>query len=161
MPQITLTGARFHGFKFTTGPKRGDGAPMVIAEFSASWTEKNRKAGDWKEVPDTVGGQVKLIPSELACTTLQFKPGGGLEAHAFSIDVSEATDFKCFVPTKEGDERELRFHVKSASIKAGKQLDAYGRTAGNAKGTLKLTLDGDTQERLISEDQAQDTLKDD
>src|SRR6202167_6245167 len=113
MPRIVLTGAAFHGFTFSTGPKRGDGSPIVIAEFSAPWTEKNREAGKWDEIPETVSGNVNLIPNELAASHFEFVPGKGLQDHAISIDASGATDFKCFIPTKEGEERELRFNIKT------------------------------------------------
>jgi hypothetical protein len=154
MAQITLTGAAFHGFRFTVGPKRGEGAPTVIAEFRAPWTEANRKAGGWEEVPDSVSGHISLVPTDLAASHIKFVPGKGLQQHAFSLDVSGASGLSLFVPTKEGEPRELRFVVKSANIKAGRLLDTYGRTAGAATGKLKISVD-ETQptEPLIFEDQ--------
>lgn len=144
MAKITLTGAAFHGFQFTVGPKRGEGAPMVIAEFSAPWTEKNREAGGWDELPESVSGSINLVPAELAATVFEFVPGKGMEAHAISLECSAATDFKCFVPTKEDEARELRFKIKSPSIKAGRTLDTYGRTCGEATGRLKISYDETT-----------------
>lgn len=142
MAKLSLTGVMFHGFKFSVGPRRGDGSPVVIAEFSAPWTEKNREAGGWQEIPDTVSGEPKLIPSSLAATHVEMKPRGLV---GFSLDCSEASGFKVFLPTKEGVPRELRFLVKSASIHAGKELDRYGRTAGAAAGTLRISHDQDAQ----------------
>jgi hypothetical protein len=144
----------FHGFKFSVGPKRGDGSPVVVAEFSAPWTDKNREAGGWQELPDTVSGNVSLVPCELAATHIEMKPRGIV---GFSIDCSEASGFSCFIPTKEGVPRELRFVVKSASIHAGKELDRYGRTAGAAAGTLRISHDQDAQtmiEEVVDSEEA-------
>jgi hypothetical protein len=161
MPRITLNSAAFHGFKFSTGPKRGDGGAIVIAEFSAPWTESNRKAGDWKELPSTVSGAVHLVPGELAATNIVFTPGKGMQMHAFSLECNGASDFICFVPTKEDEERELRFKVSMPGKDPGKKLEAYGRTCGNATGKLVISYDEDAQEQLIDEQQAMDTAKDD
>ena len=139
MAKITLTGAAFHGFHFVVGPGRGEGAPMVIADFSAPWTDKNREAGGWEELPESVSGSINLVPGELAASTFEFIPGKGLEAHAISLDCSSASDFKCFVPTKEGEPRELRFKIKSPALQAGKTLDAFGRSCGNATGRLRIS----------------------
>ncbi len=156
MAKIQLSVACCHGFRFTTGPKRGEGGPMVIAEFSAPWTERNREAGGWEEIPETVSGNVSLVPGTLAAQHIEFIPGNGLEKHAFSIDVSEATDFSCFIPAKEGEERELRFKVKSAAKDAGRTLETFCRTCGEATGKLKLSYDADAQQEL--EEEAQDEL---
>lgn len=142
MAKLNIISASFQGFEFSCGPKRGDGSPVVIAEFSAPWTEKNREAGGWKELPDTVSGNVGLVPAELAATHIEFKPRGMV---GFSLDCSKAYDFKCFCPTKEGEPRELRFRVQSASIHAGKELDRFGRTSGTAPGTLRISHDEDAQ----------------
>lgn len=161
MPQITLTGAAFRGFRFTVGPKRGEGSPTVIAEFTAPWTEVNRKAGGWEEIPGSVSGNINLVPAELAASHVEFVPGKGMQQHAFSLDVSEASGFSLFVPTKEGEPRELRFVLKSANIRACRLLDTYGRTAGAATGKLKISVDATQQtEPLISEEQAQSALDD-
>jgi hypothetical protein len=152
MAKITLTVASFHGFKFTTGPKRGEGGPMVIAEFSAPWTERNRDAGKWEEIPETCTGNVSLAPGELAAQHIEFIPANGLEKHAFSLEVSNATDFQCFIPVKEGETRELRFKVKSAAKDAGRILDTFGRTCGEASGKLKISYDADAQEELLDAD---------
>jgi len=150
MAKITLAAASFQGFKFSCGPKRGDGGPVVIAEFHAPWSEKNREAGGWKDIPDTVSGQVALVPSELAATHFEFKPRGFA---GFSLDCSTASDFKCFVPTKEGEERELRFTIKSSALHAGKELDRFGRVAGTATGTLRISHDEDAQQTLDADNQ--------
>lgn len=153
MAKITLTGAKFHGYSFTVGPKRGEGAPSVTAEFSAPWTEKNRESGGWKELPDTVSGNVALVPGELAATHAEFKPRGFV---GFSIDCSTACDFHVFVPTKEGEERELRFKLKSSSIHAGKELDRFGRSGGSVPGPLRISHDEDAQQNIegLSDDAA-------
>ena len=153
MPKLTISGACFHGFEFSVGPKRGEGSPVVIAEFSAPWNEKNREAGGWEEIPETVSGNVKLVPSELAATHIEFKPRA---VGGFSLDCSAATDFSCFVPTKEGEARELRFRIKSSSIKAGRELDSFGRSVGSAAGTLRISHDTDAQATI---DDAQGTLE--
>lgn len=160
MPRITLNSASFHGFTFSTGPKRGDGAPIVIAEFSAPWTEKNREAGKWKEIPDTVSGNVRLVPGELAASHFEFKPGKGFDSHAFSLDCSAANNFVCFVPTKEGEERELRFHIETPSKSAGRTLDGFGRTCGSATGKLVISYDEPTQELLTTEEQRTAAMED-
>ena len=160
MPRITLNSASFHGFTFSTGPKRGDGAPIVIAEFSAPWTEKNREAGKWKELPDTVSGNVKLMPGELAASHFEFRPARGLDSHAFSLDCSAATNFHCFVPTKEGEERELRFSIETPSKSAGRTLDSFGRVVGSATGRLTISYDEATQELLTTEEQRNAALSD-
>ncbi len=152
MAKIQLSVACCHGFKFTTGPKRGEGGPMIIAEFSAPWTERNRDAGKWEEIPETVSGSVKLVPSSLAAKHLEFIPGNGLEKHAFSIEVSDATDFSCFIPTKEGEERELRFKVKTAALNVERILGTFGRTCGEATGKLKLSYDADAQQEIETQE---------
>lgn len=159
MAHVILSSAAFRGFRFTVGPKRGDGAPIVIAEFTAPWTEANRKAGGWLEIPETVSGNVSLLPPGIAATNIEFTPGKGMQQHAFSMEVSAITGCHCFVPTKEGKPRELRFSVETANIKAGRQLDTYGRTAGGATGKLKISVDAsaEKEEALISPEQAADT----
>jgi hypothetical protein len=159
MAKIQLSVVCCHGFRFTTGPKRGEGGPMVIAEFSAPWTERNREAGGWEEIPETVSGNVNLVPGELAAQHIEFVPGNGLEKHAFSIDVSSATDFQCFIPTKEGEERELRFKVKTAAKDAGRILDTFGRTCGEASGKLRLSYDADAQTTIEEAQQEELPLK--
>lgn len=141
MPRITLNSAAFHGFTFAVGPKRGKGSAVVIAEFTAPWTEANRKAGGWAEIPDSVSGTIHLLPADLAASHIEFTPGKGLEGHAISLDVSGATDFSCFVPTKEGEERELRFKIETADSKAGRTFGTFGRTAGEVTGKLKISYD--------------------
>jgi hypothetical protein len=160
MPRITLNSAVFHGFSFTTGPKRGKGGALVIADFSAPWTETNRKAGNWKELPDSVSGTVHLVPGQLSATTVTFKPNKGFESHEFSLDVTGATGFECFVPVKEDQDRELRFKIETPSEKAGKKLDTFGRTVGGAPGRLTISYDEPEQTKLISEQQALDTASD-
>jgi hypothetical protein len=155
MPTLTIHGCHFEGFRFTVGPKRGDGAPMVIADFAAQWSAANRKACKWEEIPETVSGNVKLIPSSLAASHIEFIPGQGMEAHAFSIDAAGADGFAVFVPTKEGEPRELRFQVNSNSSKAEKTLGTYGRTAGRIPGKLKISYSEQqgVDERLTTEEQ--------
>lgn len=158
MPRIVITGASFNGYHFTCGPKRGNGGPMVIAEFTAPWTEKNRKAGGWEELPETISGNVTLLPSSLAASHFEFIPGKGLEKHAISIDSTEATNFHCFVPTKEGESRELRFKLKTAVDKSSRTLDTLGRTIGTASGKLTISYaesakDDPDQASLLSEEQ--------
>lgn len=153
MAKITLVSASFQGFRFSCGPKRGDGSPVVIAQFHAPWTEKNREAGGWKEVPDTISGQVKLVPGELAATHFEFKPRGFV---GFSLDCSRANNFKVFVPTKEGEERELRFEISTGALHAGKELDRFGRVSGTAAGTLRISHDEDAQTTLTDADNQQE-----
>lgn len=150
MPKIALTGAAFHGFKFTIGPKRGQGAPIIIAEFTAPWTEKNRKAGGWDDLPLTVSGSIALVPADLAASHVEFIPGKGMEKHAFSLDVSGATHFQCFCPTKEDEVRELRFNVETPHDKAGRILDTYGRTCGDATGKLTISYAEQTQVEVVT-----------
>ncbi len=149
MAKISLAAASFHGFRFSCGPKRGDGGPVVVAEFHAQWSEKNREAGGWKEIPDTVSGNVSLVPDELAATHFEFKPRGFA---GFSLDCSTASGFHVFVPTKEGEERELRFTIKTSALHAGKELDRFGRVAGTAPGTLRISHDEDAQQTLDDAD---------
>ena len=100
------------------------------------------------------------VPSELAATVITFKPGKGFEAHEFSLETTGAHSFHCFVPTKEGEPRELRFKIESASNKAGRTLDTFGRTVGSATGRLTISYDG-AQEKLIDDQKALDTASDD
>ena len=153
MAKITIKGARFQGFSFSCGPKRGDGGPVVVSEWSATWTDENRAAGAWDEIPQTVSGNVSLVPGELAATRLEFKPRGldGIE-----FECSKASGFHVFIPTKEGEPRELRFQVKTSAMKAGCELDTFGRTVGTAAGTLRISHDEDAQTAL---DGMQQTLK--
>lgn len=132
---------------------------MVIAEFSAPWTEANRKAGKWQEIPDTVSGAVHLVPSELAAQTFVFTPGKGFESHAFSLDASGVEDFLCFVPTKEDESPELRFKITSASQKAARTLEAFGHAVGEAAGKLVISYEDTATLPLISEEQAADTAR--
>jgi hypothetical protein len=143
MAKITLQNASFHGFSFSCGPKRGDGAAIVVAEFSAPWTVGNRSAGKWEEVPETVSGNIRLVPNEFAANHIEFTPRGG---KGFSIDCSLAHSFQCFVPTKEGTPRELRFKISTSALEAGLELEAFGRVSGAMPGTFKLSQDvADTQ----------------
>lgn len=159
MPKITLNSASFHGFRFTCGPKRGAGAPMVIAEFSAPWTEANRMAGKWREIPDTVSGSVHLVPAELAASVFTFTPSKGLAGHAFSLDAAGVEDFTCFIPTKDDESPELRFKITSASQKAARTLEAFGHAVGEAAGKLVISYEDTPTLPLISEEQAADTAR--
>lgn len=143
-----LNSARFLGFKFTTGPKRGEGGPMCIVDFAAPWTEANRKSGGWEEVPDTVSGNIALVPGNKTCQSIQMTPGGGLEKHAFDLDASTVDGFHVFVPTKEKEPRELRFSVKTSATKAYDVLGKYGHVCGEAKGKLRIKLSDDAQGEL-------------
>lgn len=162
MPKITLTGAAFHGFEFTVGPKRGEGAPIVIAKFSAPWTERNREAGGWEELPESVSGSIDLVPGELAASTMEFIPGNGMETHAISMAVASASDFKCFVPTKEDDKRELRFKIRTPSLQACHDFETWGRLGGDATGRLKISYNEPappTQGPLFTKEQTADNAK--
>lgn len=139
MPKITFTVVSFHGFRFTVGPKRGEGGPMTVAECSAPWTERNRDAGGWDDLPETIAGGVKLIPAEFAAQHIEFIPANGMEKSAFSIDASSAEDFVCFVPTKDGEERELRFTIKTPATDAVHMLETFLRSLGEASGQLNIT----------------------
>ena len=145
MAKITIKGARFQGFSFSCGPKRGDGGPVVVSEWIAGWTDENRAAGVWDEIPETVSGNVSLVPGELAATHLEFKPRG---LDGIKFECSKASGFHVFIPTKEGEPRELRFQVKTSAMKAGRELDTFGRTAGTAAGTLRISHDEDAQTTL-------------
>jgi hypothetical protein len=131
---------------------------MVIAEFSAPWTEANRKTGKWQEIPETVSGGVHLVPAELAASAFVFTPGKGLESHAISLDAAGADSFVCFCPTKEGETRELRFSINSTSQKAARTLEAFGHAVGEASGKLVISYDEQAQlDPLITKEQARDT----
>jgi hypothetical protein len=139
MPHLTIHGCHFEGFRFTVGPKRGEGAPMVIVDFCAAWSAANRGSGGWEEIPETVSGLVNLVPGELAASRIDFAPQKGMEAHAFGLECAGAEGFQVFVPTKEGQDRELRFQVMTPSNKAEKILGTFGRTAGRIPGKLKIS----------------------
>lgn len=149
MAKIELRKAYFRGFQFTTGPARGEGVCMVIASFAAPWTEKHRQSGGWEEIPETVSGGIHLKPSRIAGTHMEFIPQGGLEKHAISLDIASVDDCTVFVPKKDGEEREMRFHIRTAILNAEKQFGALGRTVGQGAGILKLTYDAEAQQRLI------------
>lgn len=154
-----VNSARCTGYRFTVGPKRGDGGPMVISEWAAPWTEANRKAGGWEEVPETVSGNVALLPSERACKSIDMKPGGGLEKNQFQLDASTVDGFHLFIPTKEGQARELRFTVASSAVNAYSILGKYLHVCGEAKGALRIKLSDDDQGELDDKDDGQGELK--
>ena len=162
MPKIELRKAYFRGFSFTAGPARGEGAPIVKAQFAAPWTEKHREAGSWEEIPETVSGSIKLKPAQIAGTHLEFIPGGGMDKHRISLDINSVDDCVVFVPTREDEERELRFNVRTSVNNAEAMFGRLGRTVGNAGGVLKLSYDAEAQQRLIdgepATDDAQQTL---
>ena len=153
MPKIELRKAYFRGFSFTAGPARGEGAPIVKAQFAAPWTEKHREAGSWEEIPETVSGSIKLKPAQIAGTHLEFIPGGGMDKYRISLDINSVDD--C-------EERELRFNVRTSVNNAEAMFGRLGRTVGNAGGVLKLSYDAEAQQRLIDGDpappEAQQTL---
>ncbi len=160
MAKIEFRKAYFTGFSFTVGPARGEGAPMVVATFRAPWTDKHRESVGWKEVPDTVSGNVKLKPATIAGTHLEFIPQSGMEKHRIALDVSSVENCHVFVPKDEDGERELRFTIKTPVKNAERELGDLGRTVGSATGILKLSYDADAQRSLLEDDpEGQESLE--
>lgn len=155
MPKIELRKAYFRGFSFTAGPARGEGAPIVKAQFAAPWSEKHREAGGWEEIPETVSGSIHLKPAQIAGTHLEFIPQGGLDKHRISLDINSVDNCVVFVPTKEDEEREIRFNVRTSVNKAEEMFGRLGRTVGNGEGILKLSYDAEAQRKLIEGDDAE------
>jgi hypothetical protein len=150
MPKIELRKAYFDGFSFSNGPGRGEGGVVVVSHWKAPWTDKHRESGGWEELPETVSGAIKLKPSRIAGTHLEFTPQGGMEKHAISMDIDGVDGCKVFVPTKEDGERELRFEVRTSVNKAEVDLGRLGRTTGKATGILKLSYDAEAQAKLAA-----------
>lgn len=163
MPNLTFFGAAIHGFSFSPAPKRGEGGPVVLIDASITWNDKIRGWGGWEDVPETVGGTIHLIPKEIAIQGFEMTPGKGLENQAFELGATEISDCQLFIPTKEDQERELRFTIKTQDKGAETILGKYGRCAGGAVGKIKIIYQegGGTQVDLTPDAQEELPLKGD
>lgn len=144
---LTLNGAQINSYSFTPAPKRGKGGPMVIINCSAKWTKTAQKIMKWEELPNTITGSVTLSPGTAPAQSMEMTPKG-LEQHSLTLEISGATGFHLFIPTKEGEEEELRFAIETPSKEAGKVLDKYCRLVGTAPGIMKLEWDEAKQGKL-------------
>lgn len=144
---LTLNGAQINSYSFTPAPKRGKGGPMVLINCSAKWTKTAQKAMKWEALPKTVSGSIHLSPGNAPAQSMEMTPKG-LEQHTLTLEISGATGFSLFIPTKDDEEEELRFSIETPSKDAGRALDKYCRTVGTAPGIMKLEWDEAKQGEL-------------
>lgn len=157
--QIIFRGAYVRRFSVQSS---ADGtAVFVKISLGCDFSKPLRDAMKWGELPE--GFEQADLAGELNAQTMSMAPGDGLDKHAFDLPITVAENFQVLsliVPDKP-NRLEVRFQVKSASIKATRIIDDYFRTLGNKKGQLRISyteeapkkqgelpLDKDKQEEL-------------
>lgn len=153
--QVIFRGAYVRRFSVSASP---DGtAVYVTISLGCDFSKPLREAMKWGELPE--GFTQADLAGELNAQTMSMQPGDGLDKHAFDLPISVAENFQVLslvVPDKP-NRLEVRFQVKSASIKATRIIDDYFRTLGSKKGQLRISYtegedDGQKKLGLASKD---------
>lgn len=154
--QIIFRGAYVR--RFSVG---SPGAAVVKIFIGCDFTKPVREAMKWGELP--AGFNQANLEGELNAQTMTMDPGDDLKKHEFDLPITIATGFQLVslvVPDKP-NRLELRFQIKSASIKATRIVDDYFRTLGDRKGQLRISyVEGDKQPTLppVSDTTTQEDL---
>jgi hypothetical protein len=153
---------------FSRSPKGG------VSSFSANYTKTVADSMGWGPLENGVTSA--KLEGRLSATHASLQPKEGpLAKYQIGFDATAVTAFEGVRYEVEGKKNkghrlELHFKVEFADTTACKFLEEYMTTVGEGKGVLNVsyvkqtTLDlaevTDTQERLISKEQAKDTADD-
>lgn len=167
MPKLIFRGAfiRFVDLRYDEKSK----TTYNKINFTAAWTEPIRDAMEWGEPP--AGFSQSKLDGDVVATHFILTPNGReLKQYELQLDAKEASAFEVVrVQDGESTSYELRFQVVSAAPDAEALIGNYIRNIGKGEGQLRVNfeeqeeipLEPDNQERLISEEQAEDTAEDD
>jgi hypothetical protein len=163
MPKLIFRAAliRFVDLRYDEKSK----AKYVKINFTASFSEPVREAMEWGEPP--AGFASAKLDGDLTASHIILTPDGKeLSQHELQMDISGASGFEVH-RVKVGEdshENELRFQVVTSAPGAAARLEAYLEVIGKGTAQLRVNYEQqqplvttDTQERLISEEQAHDT----
>jgi hypothetical protein len=137
----------------------------VKMNFTASFSKPVREAMEWGEPP--AGFASAKLNGDITASHMILTPDGKeLGQHELQMDISGASSFEVH-RVKVGEdsyENELRFQVVTSASGAAARLEAYLEVIGKGTAQLRVNYEQqqplvttDTQERLISEEQAHDT----
>lgn len=179
MPKMQFRGARVRYFD---GRLNDEGGHFTRIHLAADFSDPVREAMEWGEVQE--GAKESKLEGSLNATNLILTPNGkdpngkALKEHELKLSAQEVHDFK-FVrgkTAKDGTVKEdrLDFVVVSAEQGAAAKVEEYVRAIGKGVGSLGIgyteqeEMDlgeadekDDKQDRLISDEQAEDTTKED
>lgn len=165
MDKLTFTSAQL--LSFCRDAKGG------TASFSSSMNAHVERAMGWTDAPSWLTGG--NLEGELAASIVQLVPEDqAARRHEVQLDVHRINGFALVRRELEGTRQkghrhELRFKVHYSDIQGAKKLEEYILTCGKSKVVVSYTkqavqedLPGvevdEPQERLISEEQAEDTV---
>lgn len=170
MDKLTFTSAQLLGFSRD--------ASGGTATFSSTLNTNVEKAMGWTDIPSCATGAT--LEGELAASIIQLIPNDSeLRRHEIQLDVARVNKFKVVRLELEGTRQvghrqELRFTVQFSDVKGARKLEEYILTCGKSKVVVSYTkqavqedlpgveiVEPDDQERLISEEQAEETTVED
>ena len=170
MPKLLFRGAhiRFVDVRYDQNSK----TTYTKINFTASFSEPVREAMEWGEPP--AGFASAKLDGDFNATHLILTPNGKeLKQHELQINAKEIGNFELVRVANDGGDstsNELRFQVVTADPEAAAKLSEYIAVIGRGEGQLRVNYEAqselemeaeETQERLISEEQAADTTKED
>lgn len=165
MPKLIFRAAliRFVDLRYDDKSK----VKYVKINFTSAFSEPVREAMEWGEPP--AGFASAKLDGDMTANHFVLTPDGKeLRQHELQMDAASISAFEVH-RVKVGDdscENELRFQLVTSVPGAAARLEAYLEVIGKGTAQLRvnyeqqepLQMDGtETQERLISEEQAHDT----
>jgi len=165
MPTLTLRGAHIRFVDLRYEPKSKSVYTKV--NFTAVYSKPVRDEMEWPELPE--GMPTADLEGEYTATKLTLAPNG-LEASTIELEAKDMGGFSVHRVKAKDDpesfEEELRFQVVTPDRHAAKKLATYLEIVGHGEAQLKIKYNAqsamendaaDKQEKLISEEQANDT----
>lgn len=164
MPKLIFRGAfiRFVDLRYDEKSK----TTHTKINFTASFSKPVQEAMEWGEPP--AGFASAKLDGNFVATNLILTPNGELKSHEIQFDAKEISGFELHrVMNDESTSNELRFQVVTSASGAAAKLQKYISTIGKGEAQLRvnyeaqseLEMEAEQQERLISEEQAQDTAE--
>ena len=138
----------------------------VKINFTAAFSEPVREAMEWGEPP--AGFASAKLDGDLNASHFVLTPDGKeLKQHELQLDATAIGGFEVhrIQVGEDSHENELRFQIVTTVPGGCAQIEAYIEAIGKSTGQLRVNyeqqaemdLGDDKQERLISEEQAEDT----
>lgn len=138
--------------------------------FTAAFSEPVREAMEWGEPP--AGFASAKLDGEFTASHLILTPNGReLKASELQINAKEIGNFELVRVNNDGGDstsNELRFQVITPDPEAAAKLSEYISVVGKGEAQLRVNYEAqselemeaeETQEKLISDEQAADTIK--
>lgn len=125
------------------------GGVFVKVYIGCDFTKPVRDAMKWGELP--AGFTMANLAGELNGQTMTMDPGTELEKHKFELPISVADSFQVvsLVEPDKPNRLELRFQIRTAAVKATREVDDYYRTLGDKRCQLRISyVEGDGQGKL-------------